>query len=104
MSAFFRKINFLPSFTILNGLLLLCLLMSSQRSSSYDSPFFILCNITSVEIDQNTFLVSPSYGLCLWQIPADASSPFSGKPLGLPKKMSPHTAGATTERQNTWTK
>ena len=29
---------------------------------------------------------------------------FSGKPWGFPKKMSPHPAGATTERQNTGTK
>ena len=29
---------------------------------------------------------------------------FSDKPLGLPKKMSPLPAGATTERQNTETK
>ena len=30
----------------------------------------------NVKRDQNAFLVSPFYGLCLWQIPADASSPF----------------------------
>ena len=79
--------------------------MSSQRSSSYDSPFFILCNITSVEIDQNTFLVSPSYGLCLWQIPADASSPFLWEAfLRASQENEPHPAGATTERQNTGTK
>ena len=63
--------------------------MSSQRSYSYDSPFFILCNITSVEIDQNTFLVSPSYGLCLLQIPADASSPFLGQAFGASQENEP---------------
>ena len=63
--------------------------MSSQRSSSYDSPFFILCNITSVEIDQNTFLVSPSYGLCLWQIPADASPPFLRQAFGASQENEP---------------
>ena len=63
--------------------------MSSQRSSSYDSPFFILCNITSVEIDKNTFLVSPFYGLCLWQIPADASSPFLRQAFGTSRENEP---------------
>lgn len=75
--------------------------MSSQRSSSYDSPFFILCNITSVEIDKNTFLESPSYGLCLWQIPADASPPFLWQAFfEASPENEPHPAGGTTERQN----
>ena len=39
--------------------------------------------------DKNTFLVSPSYGLCLWQIPCWCEFSFSLVSLwGLPEKMS----------------
>ena len=50
------------------------------------------------------FLVYPSYGLCFWQIPADASSPFLRQAFGASQENEPHPAWATTERQNTGTK